>query len=247
MEKPQPPASFHTTQWSVVISAREDSQNDSALRRSSLEKLCSVYWLPLFTYLRRKGYGPEDSADYVQGFFSELIEKDYVRAVAKDRGRFRWFLMSAVTRYVSKQVEGKLAIKRGGNATVFSIDFNQAEKSYLNEPVDGWTAEKVFDRRWALTVLQQTLEQLETKYEKLDQAKLFERLRPFLIAGGGEQTYQEIASELQKSEGSIKVAAVRMRERYRQTLRSIVSETLADEESLEDEIDVLLSSLRGDL
>ncbi len=246
MDEPNVPARFHTTQWSVVISAREDSNNDSLLRRSSLEKLCSIYWMPLFSYLRRKGYGPEDSADFVQGFLSELIEKDYVNAVAQERGRFRWFLTSAIARYVSKQVEQKMAVKRGGNVKTFSIDHDQAEKSYLNEPVDGWTAEKLFDRRWALTVLQQTLSQLETKYLGLDQAKLYERLRPFLLAGGGEQTYREIAEELGMSEGAVKVAAARMRERYRKSLRLIVSETLSDEESLEDELDVLLGSLRGD-
>lgn len=237
---------FRTTHWSIVVAARNDSKNDSETRRASLEDLCSAYWMPLFVYLRRKGISPNDSADYVQGFFSELIEKDFVKAVDQERGRFRWFLMSAVNRFVAKQIERNQTIKRGGQKTLLSIDVQTAERDYRNEPVDGWTAEKIFDRRWALSVLKQTLDSLDRHYQGLGQSALFERLRPLLMAGSQKpQTYKAIADQLEMTEGAVKVAASRMRDRYKTKLSEIVSRTLADPDSLDDELDVLLNALRG--
>lgn len=237
---------FKTTHWSIVVSARKDSKNDSQTRRASLEDLCSAYWMPLFVYLRRKGLTPNDSADYVQGFFSELIEKDFVKAVDQERGRFRWFLMSAINRYIAKQVEKKQTIKRGGQATVLSIDVRSAEQDYRNEPVDGWTAEKIFDRRWALSVLKQTLDSLNRHYQGIGQSALFEKLQPLLIAGSkSTETYKVIADQLEMTEGAVKVAASRMRDRYKSGLSEIVSQTLSDPDCLDDELDVLLNALRG--
>ena len=239
------PANFNTTQWSVVVSARDDSKNESAIRRESLEALCGTYWTPLFVYLRRKGIAPDDAADYVQGFLAELIEKDFVKAVDRERGRFRWFLMSAINRYISKQIEKSQAIKRGGAVRTFSIDIQSAEKNYQNEPTDGWTAEKIFDRRWALSVLKQTLQQLESDYKQLDQSALFQLLQPMLMVEQGKVKYRDIADEMGMSEVAVKVAATRMRQRYRKKLSNIVCQTLADPESLDDELGILLAALRG--
>lgn len=242
----QPSDEFHTTHWSIVVSARKNSENDLETRRASLEELCSAYWMPLFSYLRRKGISPDDSADFVQGFFSELIEKDFVKAVDQERGRFRWFLMSAINRYIAKQIEKNETIKRGGQVNLLSIDWHNAERDYCNEPVDGWTAEKIFDRRWALSVLKQTLESLDQYYHELGQSKLFEKLRPLLMADGGQtDTYKKIAVELEMTEGAVKVAASRMRDRYKSRLSQIVSQTLADPAAIDDEIRILLNALRG--
>ena len=180
---------------------------------------------------------------------AELIEKDFVKAVDRERGRFRWFLMSAINRYISKQIEKSQAIKRGGAVRTFSIDLSidvqSAEKNYQNEPTDGWTAEKIFDRRWALTVLKQTLQQLESDYKQLDQSALFQLLQPMLMVDQGKVKYRDIAKEMGMSEVAVKVAATRMRQRYRKKLSNIVCQTLADPESLDDELGILLAALRG--
>ncbi|MFK7767251.1 MAG: RNA polymerase sigma factor [Mariniblastus sp.] len=244
------PANFNTTHWSVVVSARDDSQNHSTLRRESLESLCGTYWMPLFVYLRRKGISPDDSADYVQGFLAELVEKDFVKAVDREKGRFRWFLMSAINRFIAKQIEKKQTLKRGGAVKTFSIDLpidlESAEQRYQNEPIDGWTPEKIFDRRWALTVLKQTLGQLETDYIELDQVDLFQSLQPILLADSSKTKYKDIAHKLGMSEVAVKVAATRIRQRYKKKLSEIVCQTLADADSLDDELAILLAALRGE-
>ena len=125
MTNPRRNDEFRTTHWSVVVSSREQ---DSDIRQSSLSELCEAYWYPLFVYLRRKGHGPEQSADYVQGFFAELIDKDFLNAVSPEKGRFRWFLMSAVKRFVAKQVEKNAAQKRGGRQPTLSLNIDDAEQ-----------------------------------------------------------------------------------------------------------------------
>ena len=136
MTNPPSGSGFNTTCWHVVTTSRD---NDSAIRRESLGELYQTYWYPLFVYLRRKGHSQEQSADYVQGFFLELIDKDFLAAVSPEKGRFRWFMMSAIGRFVSKQTEKNLAQKRGGNVNTFSLDAEQAEKRYQQEPAGDWT------------------------------------------------------------------------------------------------------------
>ncbi len=234
---------FHTTQWSLVVSSRGA---DSSIRRKSLGELYESYWYPLFAYLRRKGHLPDDAADYVQAFFAELIDKEFLDTVSPDKGRFRWFLMSAVKRFVSKQLEKQQALKRGGGQEIFSIDRGDAEKRYQLEPVDGWTAEKLFDRRWALAVLQQALAELKLSFADRGKSQLFAELQPTL--GGvriSQQRYEEIAERLKMTPGAVKVAALRLREKYRQTMQEIVQQTMVDSEAVDDELDELLSALRG--
>jgi RNA polymerase sigma-70 factor (ECF subfamily) len=141
----------------MILSSRE---KDTDIRRDSLGELCTAYWYPLFAFLRRKGHVPDEAADYVQSFFVELIDKDFLDAVSPEKGRFRWFLMSAIKRFVAKQVEKQNTQKRGGDRTFFSLNIDDAEQRYQLEPVDGWSAEKLFDRRWALAVLGQALDRL---------------------------------------------------------------------------------------
>ncbi len=235
---------FRTTQWSLVVSSKKDQ--DNALREKSLGELYTAYWYPLFVFLRRKGCSPEDASDYVQGFFVELIDKDFLASVEPEKGRFRWFLMSAVKRYMANERKRKMALKRGGGIQLFSLNLGDAEQRYQMEPVDGWTAEKLFDRRWALEVLRQALEQLRQHYLELGKSELYEVLQPTLTGyqfGSGE--YEEIGGRFSMSAGSVKVAAFRLRDRYRSVLSAIVSETLIDEDGLDDEIDELLGALRG--
>ena len=234
---------FRTTHWSMVVSSREQ---DSDVRRDSLGELCQAYWYPLFAYLRRKGYGPEAAADYVQGFFVELIDKEFLDAVSPEQGRFRWFLMSAVKRFVAKQVEKQSTQKRGGDRQFFSLNIDDAEQRYQLEPVDGWTAEKLFDRRWALAVLQQALEILRVEQEKKGKLKLYLELQPTL--SGMPMTieqYTEIGDRFGMLPNAVKVAALRLRQKYRDTIRDIVAQTVVESDRVGDEMDELLAALRG--
>ena len=233
---------FETTHWSVIVSSKE---NDSDIRRASLSELCESYWYPLFAYLRRKGHKRDVAADYVQGFFLELIEKDFLEAVSPDKGRFRWFLMSAIGRYISKQVEKGQAQKRGGGKSLFSLNVDDAEQRYQMEPVDGWSAEKLFDRRWALMVLQQALEILESEQTAKGKLELYVALQPTLsgIPMSMEQ-YTEIGERFKIPSGAVKVAALRLRQKYRDVIREIVAQTVTESERVGDEMDELLAALR---
>lgn len=234
---------FETTHWSLVVSSRED---DSTVRRDSLGELYQAYWYPLFAFLRRKGHPPEQAADYVQSFFVELIDKDFLKAVSPEKGHFRWFLMSAVQRYISKQVEKRSAQKRGGNRRILSLNINDAEQRYRLEPVDGWSAEKLYDRRWALAVLEQALERLRNEQERKGKLELYLALQPTLsgVAMTLEQ-YTEIGDQFGMLAGAVKVAALRLRQKYRDTIREIVAQTVVQTEDISDELDKLLSALRG--
>ena len=234
---------FKTTHWSLVVSSREE---DSDIRRTSLGELCENYWYPLFAYLRRKGYGPDESADFVQSFFVELIDKDFLDAVSPEKGRFRWFLMSAIKRFVAKEKEKQAAQKRGGGRKLFSLNVEDAEQRYRMEPVDGWTAEKLFDRRWALSVLQQALEQLRKTQEEKGKLELYMALQSTLAGVQISQSeYEEIGKQFNMTPGAVKVAALRLRDKYRKTLQTIVAQTVVESDGVEAELDELLSALKG--
>ena len=232
---------FKTTHWNLVVSSR---QSDVELRQQSLAELCEAYWYPLFAYLRRKGHAPEQAADYVQGFFLQLIDKSFLDSVEPEKGRFRWFLMSAIGRYVANEHKKQAAIKRGGGQKLISLDVDDAEQRYQLEPSEGWTAEKLYDRRWALSLLQQALAELEQRQSKKNKRELYLALQSTLsgVAMTGDQ-YEEIAERLQMSIGAVKVAAHRLREKYREILIEQVRQTVTDPEIVDSELDVLLQAL----
>ena len=225
------------------MSSREQ---DSDIRRHSLGELCESYWYPLFAFLRRKGNSPDAAADYVQGFFVELVDKNFLDAVSPEKGRFRWFLMSAINRFVSKQVEKQSAQKRGGDRQFFSLNIETAEQRYQLEPTEGWTPEKLFDRRWALTVLEQALAELKQRQSDKGKLELYEALRPTLSGVPmANAEYAEIAQRFQMYEGAVKVAALRLRQKYRDIIREIVGQTVAESNRVSDEIDELFKALSG--
>ncbi len=243
MPQPAPNSDFATTHWSLIVSSR---QQDSDVRRNSLSELYVQYSYPLFAFLRRKGHGVHEAADFVQGFFVELIDKDFLKAVAPEKGRFRWFLMSAIRRFVMNQSAKQKTQKRGGDRAFFSLDVDDAEQRYQLEPVDGWTAEKLFDRRWALEVLARALDQLESEHEAQGKLELFQDLRDTLTGIPlTSDRCSEIAEKFSKSPGAIKVAAHRMRDKYRQLLVAIVAQTVVDSSGVDSELDDLLAALGG--
>jgi RNA polymerase sigma-70 factor (ECF subfamily) len=234
---------FATTRWSVVVAA---GQRGTVGSETALATLCESYWYPVYAFLRRRGYKPQDAQDLTQGFFAVLLEKDYVRAADRELGRFRTFLLTAVSRYLSKERERKRAQKRGGKQAALSLDFDAGELRYQLEPADEWTPERLFERRWALTVLDRVLERLGQDYANQSKGKLFSRLKIFLTGASQLPAYAELAGELDLSEGAVKVAVHRLRRRYRELLKQEIAGTVATEDDVADELNCLLAALRGE-
>lgn len=232
-----PPGSprFATTRWSMVVAAAD---SDPLAARAALSDLCRAYWFPLYADARRRGATSADAADLVQGFFAELIEKDWVAAADPDLGRFRTFLLVAFRRHVGHERDKARAAKRGGGAVV-SLDVTTAESRLSLEPADTRTPERAFERRFALTLLARVLERVRA--ERPGDADLL----PFVGGPGEARPYAEIAAARGVSEGAVKVAVHRLRDRWRETLREEVLATVADEADVDDEIrhlrDVLAS------
>ena len=244
MTDPVPPgaARFATTRWSLVVSAGSDSSPEG---RAALESLCGAYWYPLYAFARRGGEDAHGAQDLVQGFFAELLEKDWLRQADRGRGRFRTFLLAAFRHHASHEREKARALKRGGGRAPLPLDFADGEGRYLREPVDDRTPERLFERRWALTLLAASRARLRADHETAGRVDLFEALRGTLVAGGTDAPWAEVGRRLGMSEGAVKVAAHRLRRRYREVLRQAISETVADPSEVDDEIRHLMASLAG--
>lgn len=227
---------FATTRWSLIVQAGHDAP-------SALSDLIGIYWYPLYAFARRRGAGPEDAQDLVQGFFAALIEKQFLLAADPDRGRFRTFLLTAFKRHAAKEHEKATAKKRGGGRTKLSLDFEDGERRYAHEPVDDTLPERLYERRWAVVLLEKVLRDLEQDYGARDQALLFAELRPFLVAGTPTADRSDVAERLGLSNETLRVALHRLRKRYRALLEAAVLETLTDTGELEGEIRDLMAAL----
>lgn len=235
-------ANFATTRWSLVVAA---AKSPSPQARTALEELCGSYWYAVYAFIRRRGQQVDDARDLTQEFFTRLLEKGYLEAADRERGRFRTFLLTAVSHFLSNERERAYAQKRGGGAVTLSLDFERGEERYQHEPADEWTAEKIFDRRWALTLLDQAVAVLKQDYAASGKVALFDELKVFLTGDSGIPAYEESAAKLDMSPGAIKVAVHRLRQKYRQSLRQLIAQTVAVEEDIESELHILLSALRG--
>jgi RNA polymerase sigma-70 factor (ECF subfamily) len=180
MAEPPLAARFPTTHWSRVVAAGDRAAPEA---REALAELCRAYWYPLYAFVRRKGHGPEDAQDLVQGFFAALLEHDGLAALDRDQGRFRAFLIAACDHYLSNQIDRRTARKRGGGRLILSIDGVEAEGRYGSEPAHELTAERLYQRRWATTLLERVLATLEAEMLQAGKVRLFEALRPALLAG----------------------------------------------------------------
>jgi RNA polymerase sigma-70 factor (ECF subfamily) len=227
-------AEFANTHWSVVLSAANKQNPAHALE--SLEKLCQVYWHPLYFYARRQGESPHDAQDLTQEFFARLLQNDLLDSVSRGKGRFRSFLLAAFKHFLSNERDKARAQKRGGGEIPVPIDIRNAETHYGFEPIEKMTAEKVFERRWAMTLLEQTAARLREEYERDGKSQLFEQLKITLTEPRGAIAYAELGRRLHLSEGAIKVAVHRLRLRYRAVLRAEVANTVTDPAEVEDEV-----------
>ena len=233
---------FHTTIWSLVLSVRDA---DRAKARQALETLCGAYWYPLYAFVRRKRHNPEDAQDLVQGFFALLLERGDLEAVDRANGKFRSFLMAACSHYLANQADHDRARKRGSGRAPISIDRLKAEGRYDREPAHHLTAERLFERQWALTLLDHVLGRLEDEMIRAGKSRSFEALRPALLGGAERAPYAQIAAALGLSEEATRAAAHRLRRRYREILREEVGHTLDDPSEVEVEIRTLFSALGG--
>ncbi len=233
---------FAPTRWSVVVAARGSDVVDA---RAALETLCEAYWLPLYAWARRRGRSAADAEDLVQGFFAELLEKDWVEAAHPGRGRFRAFLLTAFKRHAGRVRDHDAAQKRGGDRIQLSLDFEDGERRYSLEPAHDTTPERIFERRWALTLLERVLDGLRREAETAGRGAVFLELRGFLPGGTDDRSYREVAEATGLTEGAVKVAVHRLRGRYRDRLRAEVAETVADADEVDAELEALLAALGG--
>jgi len=239
---PAQAASFAPTHWSVVVAARG---SDSTPARAALEKLCRTYWPPIYAFVRRQGHSPHDAQDLTQEFFARLLSKNYLADVDRSKGRFRSFLLASLKHFLANEWDKHRAQKRGGGQMLIPIDVTNVETSCGFEPADNSSADKIFERRWALTLLDQVLKQLRREYARDGKEALFEQLKPTLTEASRTVRYAEIAERIGSSEGAIKVAVHRLRQRYRELLRAEIAETVASASEVEDEIRNLFTALAG--
>ena len=233
---------FTTTHWSVVLTAGQPGSLQSA---EALEKLCRLYWYPLYVYIRRRGYGVEEAQDLTQGFFSQLLERQSFARAVPDKGRFRSFLLAGLNYYLSDERDRARAQKRGGGQATFSLDAQTAEQRYHLEPVCSLSPDKVFERQWALALLDQVLARLEEEFRAADKTPLFQRLRGFLVAGTAEESYADAAAELGMTDEAVKKAVHRLRHRYSELFREEINHTVESPTEVDDEMRHLCALMAG--
>ena len=233
-------AAFVTTHWSVVLAA---SQGASPQADEAMAKLCADYWYPVYAYLRRRGYGLEEAQDLTQEFFARLIERNYLAHLKREGGKFRSFLLTALNHFLANQWDQAQTQKRGGGRKILSLDEVDAEGRYLLEPVDNVTPEILFERRWALAVLDHVLERLRQEYAVSERADLFKQLQGFLSGNRQGPSYAEVAAAHHISEGAVKMAVHRLRKRYGELLREEIAGTVGSQQEVDEEIQYLLTAV----
>lgn len=231
---------FATTHWSVVLTAGQSASPGAA---EALEKLCGTYWYPLYAYVRQRGHEPHDAQDLTQEFFLRLLDKRYLAQVDQSKGKFRSFLMVAVNHFLANEWDRVKAVKRGGGVRFVALDGASAEERYALEPVTDASPEKIFERRWALSVLEQVLAHLRDEFGQAGKAQQFEALKIFLTGERPSVSYAELAARLQTTEAALKMAVKRMRRRCAELLREEIASTLDSREQVEEEIRCLFAAI----
>jgi len=232
--------SFPSTRWSLVVRAGALATPET---RSALAELCSLYWYPLYAFIRRKGNDPDRALDLTQGYFTQLLERDKIAEVDQSKGRFRAFLRTDCQHFLIDQYRRR-TVRRDEISRV-SIDGNDAEDRYRFEPVDTLTPDRLFDRAWAMSLLDRVLGLLADEYAAKGRSEVYERLKIVLTQGKGAVPAATLAAQLGKSEGAVNVAVHRLRRRYREILQELIAETLDDPSEIDDEIQSLVDAIRA--
>lgn len=233
-------ARFATTRWSVVVAAGGETAEGP---REALECLCRTYWPPIYAHVRRSGHDPQTAQDLTQAFFARLLEKQVLPRADRERGRFRSFLLASLRNFLCNEHDRRSARKRGGDRRVLPMVLDAAESRYGTEPGHQLTPDRAFERQWALTVLEQALTALEAQYRESGKHALFEALAPYLTPGNDNPDYGRTAAELGLSEAATKMAASRLRRRYRELIREEIARTVASPADVEDELRSLFAAL----
>lgn len=236
-----PGSRFPTTRWSIVLTASEDMEG----ARAALASLCEAYWVPIYAFVRRRGFSPPDAQDLTQGFFLRLLERKDLRRVRPEIGRLRSYLRVAVRNFIASEMERARALKRGGGTVTLSFDAKEAEKRYLLEPADDRDPERIFERRWAFTVLGRAEARLDRELRERDGEETSRALRGYIAGAEPRRPYAEVAAELHITEDALKMRVHRLRQRFGRLLREEVADTVADPEEVESELRHLLELVGG--
>lgn len=238
--KPSNKPRFATTHWSVVLAAGKSS---SPNQKQALETLCQGYWFPLYAYLRQRGYDSHQAEDYTQAFFARILDKHDLQTADPKYGKFRSFLLIRLKSFLSDERDRARAKKRGGGRKILSLGFQNAEDQYALEPAEQLSPERLFEKSWALTVLERTMNRLEKEMAEKNKKKLFEHLKVYLTTEKDVIPYRNTAKELKMPESSVRVAVHRLRRRYRKLLRDEIGQTIADENQIDEEMGHLFTAL----
>jgi RNA polymerase sigma-70 factor (ECF subfamily) len=235
-------AEVATTQWSQVLAARDGSDTEA---RAALESLCQTYWQPLYAFIRHQGSSPEEARDLTQGFFTEFLEKDFLSSVDPEKGRFRSFLLASLRHFLSHERDRERALKRGGGVATVSLDVEAGEAAYALRPTEAQTPVDVYERRWAMTVLDRAMGRLRQEAVAAGNAKEFETLKQYLTSAQPQAPYRETGEALGISEGAVATAVHRLREGYGRCLRAEIAETVVDAAEVSDELRHMLEVVRS--
>jgi len=232
-------AEFQTTHWSVVLRAGDASEGTA---RPALEQLCQAYWFPLYAYVRRQGHRPEDAQDLTQEFFSRFLEHGNIERADPGRGRFRSYLLTSLKRFLNEEWRRANRQKRGGGQFAVPLNLEDAETRMATEPSDQLSPDLLYDRRWVETLLERVVVRLQQDYESTGREAIYLQLQQFLWGPQAEVSYAEMGRRLQMSEGAVKVAVHRLRQRHRELLREEVARTVERPEQVDAELRHMLAS-----
>jgi len=233
---------FATTRWTVVLASGGRSTPGADV---ALEELCRTYWYPLYAYVRRHGHSREDAEDLTQSFFARFLQKNYLENLRAEHGRFRAFLIASLKHFLANEWDRARRQKRGGGLPPISLDWQDADSRYQIDPADHLSPDKLYDRAWAVTLLERVIRRLRDENAADGKALLFERLKPFLMLGRSDIPYAQAAAGLEMTEGAARVAVHRLRRRYRELLREEIGQTLSDPAQVDEEMRALFSAFAG--
>ncbi len=231
---------FDTTSWTVILDARD---RGSPRGQEALAALCESYWYPVYAYIRRRGHDADQAQDLTQEFFGRLLDEKFLGSVGPEKGRFRSFLLAACKNFLANEHNRRQAHKRGGGRQIVSFDAGRAEERYRLEPSHDLTPERLYERRWALTLLEQAVDRLRKEFLDAGRGELFDRLKPGLVGDCDRAPYSVVAGELGMTEGAVQVAAHRLRRRYQEILRLLIAGTIEDAAQVDDEIRDMFAAL----
>jgi DNA-directed RNA polymerase specialized sigma24 family protein len=234
---------FATTSWTLIRAAASDSGTQS---HPALATVCQIYWHPVYAFIRRNGHDPDRAQDLTQEFFARLIEKNYLEGADQERGKFRSFLLASVKYFLANENDRVRAVKRGGRHRIVSVDSAEAERWYIPATASEVTPERLFERRWALTVLDRVMKKLRQEYAESGKTAHFENIVVFLMRDSSTIRYELLASKTGLTEGALRMAVYRLKQKYRATLRAEIAQTVDTEADIDSEIQFLMTVLSAE-